>query len=89
MKRAALALATLAAATVASAQQTPSQTPAAPSARTAPQERTTPRARLSEVDKQTLMTDCTRQVQADNPNVPEKHIKAYCDNAVKSYSTPR
>jgi hypothetical protein len=26
------------------------------------------------------------QVQADNPNVPEKDVKTYCDNAVKSYS---
>lgn len=88
MKRAALALA-LAAATVAPAQQIPSQTPAEPPARSAPQERTTPPARLSEVDRQTLMTGCTRQVQADNPNVPEKDIKAYCDEAVKSYSTQR
>ena len=89
VKRAALALAALSVAAVAPAQQTPSQTPADPSARTASQEKTTPPARLSKADKQTLITACLRQVQADNPNVPGKSIKAYCDEALQSYSTPR
>lgn len=89
MKRAALALAALAGASVAPAQQTPSQAPAEPPAHTTTQDQKTAPARLSEVDKRILMTDCTRQVQADNPNVPEKKIKAYCDKAVESYSTPR
>jgi hypothetical protein len=41
---------------------------------------------MSESDKQTLMRNCTKQVQADNPGVPEKDVKTYCDKAVKSYS---
>jgi hypothetical protein len=41
---------------------------------------------MSETDKQTLMRDCVRQVQAANPSVPEKDVKAYCDRQVKSYS---
>ena len=91
MKGAALALAALAGATLAPAQQTPSQTqtPAEPPARTTPQDQTTAPARLSEVDKRILTTDCMRQVQADNPNVSGKKIRAYCDKAVESYSTPR
>jgi hypothetical protein len=90
MKRVALALAGLAAATVALAQQTPPPTTAEAPASTAPQEqRTVPtdsRMHLSEADKQTLMNDCMRQVQADNPRVPGKDVKDYCDQAVKRYS---
>jgi len=41
---------------------------------------------MSETDKQTLLQDCIRQVQAANPSVPEKDIKAYCDKQVNSYS---
>jgi hypothetical protein len=41
---------------------------------------------MSAADKQTLMKDCVRQVQAANPNAPEKDVKAYCDQKVKSYS---
>ena len=88
MKRAALALAAMAATTIALAQQTtpPSESPRS----TAPQEQTAPPAdaspRMSETDKQTLMRDCVRQVQAANPSVPEKDVKAYCDKQVKSYS---
>jgi hypothetical protein len=85
--RAALALAALAAATVALTQQT--TPPAEPQASTAPQDQTAPpadsSARMS-VDKQTLMRDCMRQVQAANPSVPEKDVKAYCDKQVKSYA---
>ena len=88
MKRAALALAALAAATVALAQQT--TPPAEPQTSTAPREQTAPpadsSARMSEADKQTLMRDCMRQVQAANPSVPEKDVKAYCDKQVKSYT---
>lgn len=87
MKRAASALAALALATVAVAQTTP---PPEPQTGTAPQEQTNPPAdsstRMSEADKQTLMRDCVRQVQAANPSVAEKDIKAYCDKQVKSYS---
>ncbi len=93
MKRAALALAALAAATVALAQQTTPPTAAEPSTSTTPQEQTAPPAdsstRMSEADRQTLMRDCVRQVQAANPSVPEKDVKAYCDKEVKNYSSPQ
>jgi hypothetical protein len=88
VKRAALALSALAVATVALAQQT--TPPPEPQTSTAPQEQTAPpadsSARMSEADKQTLMRDCVRQVQAANPSVPEKDVKAYCDKQVKRYS---
>jgi hypothetical protein len=41
---------------------------------------------MSETDKQALMRNCMQQVQADNPGVPAKDVKDYCDKAVKSYS---
>jgi hypothetical protein len=88
VKRAAFALAALAATTIALAQQTTA--PAEPQTRTTPQEQTASPTdsspRMSEADKQTLMTDCVRQVQAANPSVPEKDVNAYCDKQVKSYS---
>jgi len=40
---------------------------------------------MSESDKLTLITDCTRQVQAAHPSVPEKEVKAYCEERLKSY----
>ena len=90
MKRAALALIALAGATVALAQQTTPSTPAEPPTSTNPQEQTSPpadsSARMSEADKQALMKDCVRQVQAANPSVPQKDVEAYCDKQVKSYS---
>ena len=89
MTRAALALAALSVATVAPAQQTPSQTQADPPARTTSQQKTTPPARLSKADKQILIAGCLRQVQADNPNVRGIDIKAYCDEALQSYTTRR
>jgi hypothetical protein len=93
VKRAALALVALAAATGALAQQTTPTTPAAPPTSTAPQEQTAPPAdsstRMSEADKQTLMRDCVKQVQAANPTVPQKDVEAYCDKQVKSYSSPQ
>lgn len=89
MKRAALVFVALTAATLAMAQQATPPTPAGPQTSTAPQEQAAPRAdsklHLSEADKQTLMGDCMRQVQANNPNVPEKDVKTYCANAVKNY----
>ena len=93
MKRAAaLALAALGAATVALAQQTTPPTPAAPRESTTPQEQTAPPAdsgtRMTEADKQALMRDCVKQVQAANPSVPEKDVRDYCDKQVKSYSNP-
>lgn len=93
MKRVALALAGLAAATVALAQQTPPPTSAEPRTSATPQEQraspTDSRTHLSEVDKQTLMNDCMRQVEADNPKVPEKDVRDYCNQAVKRYSQSR
>ena len=93
MKRAAFTLAALVAATVGLAQQTNPPAPAEPPTSTAPQEQTAPPAdsstRMSEADKQTLFRDCVKQVQAANPSVPEKDVKAYCDKQVKSYSSRR
>ena len=82
MKRGALALAALVASTVDLGQQTTQPTRAEPRASTTPQEQTAPR--MSETDKLTLMNDCTRQVQAMHPTVPDKDIKAYCEKQVKS-----
>jgi hypothetical protein len=44
---------------------------------------------MSETDKLTLINDCTRQVEAAHPTVPEKDVKAYCESKLKSYSVPR
>jgi hypothetical protein len=44
---------------------------------------------MSEADRQSLWKDCVRQVQAANPSVPEKDVKAYCDKQVKNYSSPQ
>ena len=92
MKRAALPLAALAAATVSLAQQTTSQAPAEPRTSTTPHEQKAPAAvpssRRSETDKLILLGDCMRQMQAAHPNVPEKDAKSYCDKRVKSYSFP-
>ncbi len=88
MKRAVFALGTLAAATIALAQQT-SPSPEPP-ASTAPQEQTAPSTdaspRTSQPDRQALMKDCLSQVQAANPSVPEKQIRDYCEKQVTSYS---
>jgi hypothetical protein len=93
VKRAAFALAALAAGTVALAQQTNPPTPAEPPTSTTPQEQTAPPAdsstQMSEADRQTLWKDCVQQVQAANPGVPEKDVKAYCDKQVKSSSSPQ
>jgi hypothetical protein len=92
VKRAAVALAALAAATVSLAQQTTPQTPAESRASTNSPEQTAPPAhpnpRISETDKLILVRDCMRQVEAGHPSVPEKDVKAYCDERVKSYSFP-
>ena len=92
MKRA-FALAALATATVALAQQTAPPTPAEPRTSPAPQEQTTPPAnsstRMSEADKQTLMNKCVTQVQAANPNVPQKDVRTYCEEEIKSIASPR
>ena len=91
MKRAAVALAAMAAATVGMAQQTNPPTPAEPPANTAPQDQTAPptdsNTRLSEADRQSLWQDCMKQLQAANPSVPAKDVKAYCDKQVQSDSS--
>ena len=85
MKRTAFALAALAATTVGLAQQTaPPPEPRTPQEQTAPPADSS--ARMSEADKQTMLKDCLKQVQAANPTVPEKEVKDYCDKQVKSYS---
>jgi hypothetical protein len=43
---------------------------------------------MSDADKRTLMNDCLRQVQAANPNVPQKDVKDYCEKQVKN-ATPK
>ena len=91
--RTALALAALAAATVALAQQTAPPTRAESQSSTAPQEQTAPPAdsstRMSDADRQALMNKCVTQVLAANPSVPEKDIRAYCDREIKNLSSPQ
>ena len=91
MKRAALALAALAAATVALAQHT--SPPTSAERPSSSREQTPPpadsSARMSDADKQALMNKCMTQVQAANPNVPAQDIKAYCDKEIKSIASPR
>ena len=93
MKRVAFGLAALAATTAALAQQTNPPTPTEPPTSTTPQEQPAPPAdsgtRMTEADKQALWRDCVKQVQAANPTVPEKDVKAYCDKQVQNYSTPQ
>ena len=35
------------------------------------------------------MNKCVTQTQATNPNVPEKDIKGYCDEGIKSITSRR
>ena len=87
VKRAALALAALVASTVALGQRMTSPTPVEPRISTTPREQKAPR--MSEADKLALINDCTRQVQAAHPSVPEEDVKADCENHLKSHSSPR
>jgi hypothetical protein len=93
MKRvsAAFALTAVAAATIALAQTAPAEPPASTE-----QQQTNPTTQPSDpgarsdsgrADPQALMKDCIKQVQAANPNVPQKDIKEYCDKQVKSQSS--
>ena len=84
MKRAALALAALVASTVALGLEPTRPTPAESRTSSTPHKQTA--RRLSETDKRTLINDCTRQVQAAHPSVPEEDVKGYCENQVKSHS---
>ena len=87
MKRAALALAALAAATVALAQHTTPPTRAEPRTGTTAQANSS--AHLSQADKRDLMNKCVAQTHATNPNVPEQDIKGYCDEGIKTVTSPR
>jgi len=87
VKRAALALVVLVASTVALGQPPTSGTSAEPRTSTTPQDQKAPR--MSKTDKLILITDCTRQVQAAHPSVPEKDVKEYCEDQLKRYSVPR
>src|SRR5215468_2275162 len=87
VKRAAVALVVLVASTVALGQQPTSGTSAQPRASTTPQDQKAPR--MSKTDKLILITDCTRQVQAAHPSVPEKDVKEYCEDQLKRYVPPR
>jgi hypothetical protein len=94
VKRAAFALSALAAVTVAVAQQTTPSTSAQPqTSTTTPQEQTAPPAPsstpMSQADKQSLMNKCMTQIQAANPTVPEKEIRAYCDKEINNMASPR
>ena len=87
MKRAALALAALAAATVALAQHVSAPNRAEP--RTGTTSQADSSARLSRADKRDLMNKCVAQTRAANPNVAEKDIRAYCDEGIKTITSPR
>lgn len=85
MKRAALALATLIASTVALGQQATKPARAEPPTITTPQMA----SRMSENEKLNLMNECTSQVQVAHPSMPGKDITAYCEKQLKSHSSQR
>jgi hypothetical protein len=87
VKRAALALAALAAATVALAQHTTPLNRAEPRTGTTSQADSSPH--LSRADKRDLLNKCVAQTRAANPNVAEKDIRAYCDEGIRTITSPR
>jgi uncharacterized membrane protein len=93
MKRVAPALAALVAATVALSQQTTPTTPAEPrTSATRHEQAARPAssiARMSQADKRDLMYKCVTKTHATNPNVPEKHIRGYCDEGIKNLTSRR
>ena len=44
---------------------------------------------MSQADKRDLMNKCVTQTHATNPNVPEQDIKGYCDEGIKTVTSPR
>ena len=80
------ALTAIAAATVATAQQTPSS--AQPPASTS-QSQTTPPSDTSRADKEALMRNCITQTQADHPGATAKDVKDYCKKRVESDTSPQ
>ena len=94
MKGPTLALLALAAAGVAMAQTTPPPTTAEPPAAAAPDEQSQSpppdsSASPNSANAQALMKDCMTQVQAANPNVSEKDVKAFCENELAKSAQPR
>jgi hypothetical protein len=93
VKRVAPALVALVAATVAVAQQATPSDLAKPRVSATPHEQAAARAhssaRMSQADKRVLTEKCVTQTRADNPNVPEKDIRGYCDEGVKSLTSRR
>ena len=81
-----VALTALAAATVATAQQTPSS--AQPPASTS-QSQTTPPSDTSRADKEALMRNCITQTQADHPGATASDVKDYCKKRVESDTSPQ
>jgi hypothetical protein len=92
------ALTALAAATVATAQQTPpsaepppdtnqSQSQTMPLSETAPPSDTS--SGIRKADKKELMENCITRVQADNPSATANDIKDVCKKRLKSYSSPQ
>ena len=96
MIRATLALTALFAATAAFAQTTPPSTTAEPPTSTTPQEQSPPpatsesdtNASTSSADRQALMNDCLKQVQAANPNVSDNDVRKFCENEINGASQP-
>jgi Spy/CpxP family protein refolding chaperone len=93
---AAFVLTTVAAATVALAQQATPQTSAEPPASTTPQEQNAatppsdPSAGASgqsdKAKKRAQMRDCLTKMQAANPRWPEKDTKDFCDKQLNKFS---
>ena len=85
MKRlpAAFAFAALCAATIALAQQPPTQEPQQPPANGSQQTAPDPS------DKEATMQNCLEKMQTANPQASKEDIKAYCDKKVQElYSSP-
>jgi len=81
------ALTALAAATVATAQQTPAQPPASTSRS---QSQTMPPSDTSKTDKEALMRNCIAQTKTEHPGAIASDVKDYCKKRVESsQSSPR
>jgi len=81
------ALTALAAATVATAQQTPPS--AQPPASTSQSQRQTTPPDTSKPDKQALMRNCIAQTKTDHPGATANDVKDYCKKRVESNTSPQ
>jgi hypothetical protein len=82
------ALTALAAATVATAQQTPSSAqPPASTSRS--QSQTTPPSDPRKADKEALMRNCIAQTKTDHPGATANDVKDYCMKRVESSTPPQ